>query len=66
MKTNTGGIMEKHSYTSLNRIASNVSQLGDRLKMTSSSVEFHSMAMELEGYAKIVEAWSIRLSEQGL
>lgn len=56
--------MDKSHNTTLNRISANVKQLGDLLGTELSSAELHAVAVQLEGYSKVVTGYAMKAAEQ--
>jgi hypothetical protein len=56
--------MTKSHNTALNRVSSNVKQLGDLLSTELSSAQLHAVAIQLEGYSMIVKGYAMKAAEE--
>jgi hypothetical protein len=56
--------MEKTHNTTLKRVSSNVAQLGALLATNLSPAELHAVAIQLEGYSKVVEGYAIQAEKK--
>ena len=54
----------KSSNTTLNRIGMNIKQLGDILGNEQTPGTLYAIAVQLEGYSKIVEGYAMKAEEK--